>query len=631
MPNNRTRSRRAELIDARIAQLKSDGKHIVYLITEERDILENLMPELYSIYSLIPVKYRDNFRTVLPENLWTSLKREEILVDVYRVFKPCKEYIKSSGSETPLRLNKEKTTIFLLQDFHLFYRDSHRDGSIGAHLLRQFLDAAREQEENKQYWVLFLVSPVSAIPTGFEYDMEIIDIPEPEREEIACFLRKQEANALPDKALYHAAGDFCGLQMSEIRSIIEQLRGLYGTFCDPSAPNGAEIEKTRRALVAGRKKAAALRDRTVTILETGGRVAGMQGAVSWIRDDVRPYFMDPENAAKKGIDPPKGVLIAGLPGTGKTQLAKQVADDFSHYKDRQATSVPLVQFRMDNLLGGLVGDSEANFKRCRKRIEALAPCVVLIDEIEKTFDTKEKNNNSEVKMNILSALLDWMQDNQKQIFFYATCNSISLPPELQRDGRFSMRYSAFMPSKSELAEIIIYHLKRANDRKHADGNLFLLKDREPETVYRNMAERFLEEITEYAKAAGEYRFYTGANIENLIQQTNVGMDKDAGQSMPYTPDQYLKKMLETAKSSKSQPYGMTNRRDIAVFWLKALENKYVDVGENPLFPFEKFDLKEGKFHFDQNHLCSYDRYLRECIAGEIEELYQNNYQKKERM
>ena len=106
MPNNRTRSRRAELIDARIAQLKSDGKHIVYLITEERDILENLMPELYSIYSLIPVKYRDNFRTVLPENLWTSLKREEILVDVYRFFKPCKYYIKSSGSETPLRLNK---------------------------------------------------------------------------------------------------------------------------------------------------------------------------------------------------------------------------------------------------------------------------------------------------------------------------------------------------------------------------------------------------------------------------------------------------------------------------------------------------------------------------------------------
>ena len=98
MSNSRTRSRRAELIDARIAQLKSDGKHIVYLITEERDILENLMPELYSIYSLIPAKYRENFRTILPENLWTSLKREEILADVYRVFKPCKDYITPPGS-----------------------------------------------------------------------------------------------------------------------------------------------------------------------------------------------------------------------------------------------------------------------------------------------------------------------------------------------------------------------------------------------------------------------------------------------------------------------------------------------------------------------------------------------------
>ena len=82
-------------------------------------------------------------------------------------------------------------------------------------------------------------------------------------------------------------------------------------------------------------------------------------------------------------------------------------------------NVLLVQFRMDNLLGGLVGDSEANFKRCRKRIEALAPCVVLMDEIEKTFAIDKASGKNDVKMNILTALLDWMQENKKQIFFFA--------------------------------------------------------------------------------------------------------------------------------------------------------------------------------------------------------------------
>ena len=624
--NKSERSRRAELIDARIAQLKSDGKHIVFLITEERDILENLMPELYSFYGLLPGSIGQSMQTVLPENLWPALKRNEILVDASEVFELHKNYFapdKHKKAELP-----GKAVFFLLKDFHLFSGSGRREAAEGSHFIRQFLEAAREQEDEGRYWVLFLVSPLASIPSGFEYDMEIIDVPEPEREEIQCFLKKLDTGTLPDGAICQAAEDFCGLQTSEIRSIVEQLRGIYGRFADPNYLSEGEIGVTRRSLVAAKKRAEALRDSTVTIKETGGSVSGMNGIVDWIRNDVREYFMQPEEALKKGIDPQKGVLVAGLPGTGKTQLAKQVADDFAHYKEGRSVSVPLVQFRMDNLLGGLVGDSEANFKRCRKRIEALAPCVVLIDEIEKTFDTGSARGNSDVKMNILAALLDWMQENKKQIFFYATCNNISLPPELQRDGRFSMRYSAFMPSKNELAEIMVLHLARVNDKKHAGGNLFLLRGEKAEDVYRMIAERFLQEITEYAVKAKEYRFYTGANIENLIQQTNVEMDRDRRQTMPYDPEAYLKKMIKVAASAKSQPYGMTNKNDIAEFWVRALKNKFVDVGGSPLFPFDKFDEKEGKFHFDsQKALCRYDQHMRDCLSGEIEELYRKMMEK----
>ena len=630
---------RAELINNRIEFLKTNGMHIVYLVTEERDILENLMPELTCFIGDISGELSETISKWPPQEIWKEMVKNKYLVDAYKVFGlhvPNKVYVKPEVTKGKGETEDvpPQTRFFLLQDFHLL------DEKIIVNFTKQFLEKAKSlaYANRDQYWVLFIVSPLLVIPGGFEYNMEIIDVPEMDREEIERFLwdylkaDSEKASEMEKKAIRKTAEDFCGLQRSEINRILSNLEATYGCFDDcwhrgRGFGNSKSVAHRRRELAGNVKKEAAMKDASITIMDTYGNVAGMEGMINWIKNDVSEYFMNPEYAAERGIDPPKGVLVAGLPGTGKTQLAKQVAAIFG---GKNGKWVPLVQFRMDNILGQYVGQSEANFKRCRKKIEALAPCVVLMDEIEKTFDTENSKNSNDAKMNILSALLDWMQENRKQIFFYATCNNIKLPPELQRDGRFTMRYSAFMPSEKELVEIMAYHIKRTNDERHADGKLIeLRKGKTEDEQYKGIAKHFFNGsrnsgqtgIVRYAKDHSQDMFYTGANIEALIQQTNIALANKKEIQIPYSIENYEKELIKAAQSEKSQPYGMTNMRDIVRFWIKALDNKYVDVGRDSLFSFKEFDRNKGEFHFHESPPSEYDRYMRERISGEIEKYY----------
>jgi len=304
------------------------------------------------------------------------------------------------------------------------------------------------------------------------------------------------------------------------------------------------------------------------------------------------------------------LTLTGVPGSGKTQAAKKTAAQMD---------VSLVQLRMDNLLGGYVGDSEANFKRCRKRVEALAPCVVLIDEMKKIFGTTEHSSGShDVKMNLLAALLDWLQENKKPIFFFATSNSVGdLRPELLRDGRFDRRFSVFMPTYNELVKIFHYHMDQFD--RLSGGRLF----QNFSGGYDQMARDFLDKSTQYAKKNGLDLFYTGANIENLISQTNRALRTEGGKKniTGISRDRYLEALLKTVESGQSQPYGVTNMDDIARFWVQALKNQYTSASALDLFPFQSFDRKKGEFSHPKPYEHAYDEYMFTQVSAEIKNLY----------
>lgn len=633
-------------IEKRLSMLMEKHRHIVYFITEDRMILQSVFAEMADTLKGILQNSVDGtigriLQTANRDALFRVATTNGILVDAYETFHlKERQYIPEEifHREEGIGARREKVNLqvypvfFLLNDFHIIRE------SVAAHFLKQFLWAAeKEEQEYKRYVLLFLVSPVFKLPEGFESEIEVIDVPEMDEEDIREYLLleaekeykrdrnsflKQKIGIVDQRRIEEVIRDYKGISNKGMQEITADLQAEFGSFFGRSEDksgmeeNLGRIRRARKKKVVDLKKEEARRDSTVTMKEPGSYVAGMERFLDWI-NEIKEEFLDLEKARQFGNEPPKGVLLTGVPGSGKTQAAKKVAELMGGLEG----NVPLIQFRMDNLLGGLVGDSEANFKRCRKRIEALAPCIVLIDEIEKTFDQNSEKGNNDVKMNILTALLDWMQENKKQIFFFATSNSVAnLRPELLRDGRFDMRFCSFMPTYQELIQIFELHMKEAQRR--AEGKLY------GEFHYQQTAGIFLKEITAYAKEHKRYMFYTGANVVNLITLTNRSikrkMEKE-NQIGPIPQIVFQRGLLETAIGGYSQPYGITNSRDIVTFWLKALENQYTNAGGLDLFPFSAYDRKRKEFRKEDlpEKTNEYDAYMFQCISDEIKKESEN--------
>lgn len=636
-------------IEKKLSMLREKHKHIVYLITEDRDIMQAVFTEMAATLKSFLMAGTDNGLSKILHNsnsgsFYNAAVASGVLRDAYEYFPFLKEkdylpkdFVRESESRAAAKENAPKPVFFVFNDFQIIREARSLGPGTAGHFLKQFTEASRKAEEDGRFLLLFLVSPVLRIPEGFESEVEIIDVPEMDEKDIEDFLtakaleeyedsgrRRKEITPVNLRRIQEAARDFRGVSRKGLLEITADLQEQYGSFFgraedgSGTEENRRRISEERKRLIMELKKNEALHDPTVTILDSRNMVAGMQEFMNWVRD-IKEEFMDIQKAHESGNEPPKGVLLTGVPGSGKTQAAKSVAAVMGGGQN----NVLLVQFRMDNLLGGLVGDSEANFKRCRKRIEALAPCIVLMDEIEKTFSMDSASGKNDVKMNILTALLDWMQENKKQIFFFATSNSVTeLKPELLRDGRFDMRFCVFMPTHDELVEILCLHMKKADERAQsasAEDTLFFKG-----FDYKKTAERFFAEITQYAEKNKKNMFYTGANLENLVTQTNRSLKKNTKARRPYSEDVYIRGLIETAKGKFSQPYGVTNMKNIVEFWLAAYENQYTNAGALDLLPFTDYDADRCEFRENSGAaaaMSAYDQYMSRQLREEIRKFH----------
>lgn len=178
-------------------------------------------------------------------------------------------------------------------------------------------------------------------------------------------------------------------------------------------------------------------------------VGGLEEVKSWLR--VRRIAMDSE---MPGLDPPRGILLTGIPGCGKSLIAKTLA---------RTWGLPLVLLDPSRLYGRFVGESENRLDSSLRTIEAMAPAVLWIDEIEKGFATGDQDGG--VARRLLGTFLRWMQDHSEEVFLVATANQIdALPPELLRKGRFDDIFFVDLPDEDARREILRVHVaKRAND------------------------------------------------------------------------------------------------------------------------------------------------------------------------
>ena len=182
-----------------------------------------------------------------------------------------------------------------------------------------------------------------------------------------------------------------------------------------------------------------------------GDVAGLTELKGWLRKR-RVAFEDPTRAKEYGLTPPKGLLLIGVQGCGKSLCAKAVAAEWN---------LPLIRLDPSNLYNRYVGESEKNLKRAIRLAEAMAPVVLWIDEIEKSLSQEDADGGPAQR--IFGTFLAWLQDKKENVFVIATANDISkLPPELLRKGRFDEIFFVDLPDNDARRRILEIHLERRN-------------------------------------------------------------------------------------------------------------------------------------------------------------------------
>jgi SpoVK/Ycf46/Vps4 family AAA+-type ATPase len=263
------------------------------------------------------------------------------------------------------------------------------------------------------------------------------------------------------------------------------------------------------ALVAREKARALKRGGLVEVIEAKPNledIGGLDSLKRWL-SQRRPAF----GAAARdyGLPVPKGLLIVGIPGTGKSLTAKATAS---------VLQLPLLRLDMGRVFGGIVGQSEANLRSVIRTAEAIAPCVLWIDEIEKGFGGSAGSGSSDggTSSRVFGSFLSWMQEKDKPVFVVATANDVSqLPPEFLRKGRFDDLFFIDLPDRKERAaiwEIVIARHRRdpesqsvADLTKATDG----FTGAEIEGAYREALH----------EAFAEGREPTAADIQSAITAT----------------------------------------------------------------------------------------------------------------
>lgn len=180
-------------------------------------------------------------------------------------------------------------------------------------------------------------------------------------------------------------------------------------------------------------------------------VGGLQELKSWMSKRKNAFT---QKAKDFGLPAPKGIILVGPPGCGKSLTAKAASSELG---------MPLLRLDMGKMFGSLVGQSEQNMRTALQVAEAISPCILWVDEIEKGTAGSGGNNDSGVGARVLGTILTWMQEKKSPVFVFATANDVTgIPPELLRKGRFDEMFSVDLPSKDERKEILQIHINKKN-------------------------------------------------------------------------------------------------------------------------------------------------------------------------
>lgn len=294
---------------------------------------------------------------------------------------------------------------------------------------------------------IILLSPVIRIPKELENFITILEMDYQTEDEIREDIKQfcvDYGVTISESLLKEMALNFKGLTKSEIFSILSL-----------AYSDDGELGKQDLKLIFEQKQQKIRKSgilEMIPLKETMEDIGGLEVLKKWLKKKA-VVMKNLDQAKQFGVDSPKGVLIAGVPGCGKSLSAKAAADLFQ---------VPLLRMDMGRLMGKYVGESEENLRKAIALAEAISPCVLWVDELEKAFaGIGGAGGAAEVTTRLFGNFLTWMQEKKSPVFVVATANDIiKLPPELLRKGRFDEIYYVGLPNAKERRHIFEIHIKK---------------------------------------------------------------------------------------------------------------------------------------------------------------------------
>jgi len=356
--------------------------------------------------------------------------------------------------------------VFILEDFHKCF-----DEMKVPEMLRKLSSDLKACNKH-----IVFISPFIKFPVELEKYITILSIPLPDKEDLELRLRQvagRESNINPDLQKY----------------IIDSALGLT----DTEAELAFRLAKTKVGLnqrdaievIASEKeqiiKKSGILDYVKVDASLENSVGGLENLKVWLKQRNKAFEL---KAKAFGLKEPKGILLLGVPGCGKSLTAKCIAAEWKQ---------PLLKLDIGKVFGQYVGNSESNIRQAIATAETVAPCVLWIDEIEKGLKVGGEGDGGTTSR-VFSTILTWMQEKTKPVFVVATANDISqLPPELLRKGRFDEIFFVDLPTRDERKNIFRIHLQKngvdvsqVNFERLADSSKFFNGAEIEETVKEAM-------------------------------------------------------------------------------------------------------------------------------------------------
>ncbi|OKH19398.1 AAA family ATPase [[Limnothrix rosea] IAM M-220] len=390
--------------------------------------------------------------------------------------------------------------VFILRDFQRFLEDI----SI-ARKLRNLARRLKSEPKN-----IVIVAPEINIPADLRETLTILKFPLPDASEIRAEIERllqsigQNPSSILMDELVRAAQ---GLSLERIRRVLTQILA-----------SGTAITEEDVELILAEKRQSIQQTQILDFYpakEEITDIGGLDNLKEWL---LRRGSAFSPKARQYGLPYPRGLLLVGIQGTGKSLTAKAIAHHWH---------LPLLRLDVGRLFAGLVGESESRTRQMIELAEALAPCILWIDEIDKAFAGTDSKGDGGTTSRVFGTFITWLAEKQSPVFVVATANQIhQLPPEMLRKGRFDEIFFVGLPNQEEREAIFNVHLTRLR----------------PHNVKSYDIKRLAYETPDFS----------GAEIEQtLIEAMHLGFSQDRD----FTTDDVLEaasQIIPLARTAKEQ-------------------------------------------------------------------------------